>query len=102
MNQDIMGQLQKLLADPETAEKLQQTLETLGVAPETPPKQEEPEENLQKVKQAYERVNSGGDPRVSLLKALKPYMNQTRSAQLDTAVKFLGLTKISGLLKELQ
>lgn len=102
MNQDFMGQLQKLLADPETAEKLQQTLETLGVAPETPPKQEESEENLQKVKQAYEQVNSGADPRVSLLKALKPYMNQTRSVQLDTAVKFLGLTKISGLLKELQ
>ncbi len=101
MSQDFMGQLQNLLSDPEMAEKLKQALGTFAGSP-VPEKREEQEDATQKIKQVYEQINSGPDPRVSLLKALKPYMNHTRSAQLDTAVRLLGLTKMSGLLKELQ
>ncbi|MBE7043664.1 MAG: hypothetical protein E7399_09300 [Ruminococcaceae bacterium] len=99
MSQDMMGQLQQMLSDPEMAEKLKQALGSFGAAPE---QQEQTEDATQKIKQVYEQINSGPDPRVSLLKALKPYMNHTRSAQVDTAVRLLGLTKMSGLFKELQ
>lgn len=99
MSQDVMGQLQNLLSDPEMADKLQTVLGTLGRKPEPEP---EPQvDSTQQLRQVYHQINSGADPRVSLLKALKPYMNNTRSAQLDTAVKLLGLTKMSGFLKEL-
>ncbi|MDY4976457.1 MAG: hypothetical protein SO147_06115 [Clostridia bacterium] len=108
-NSDLMGQLQQLLGDPDMANKLKGVLEELGGgrASEEPPVYQAPEESdlseaTQKIKQVYDRMNSGSDPRVSLLKALRPYMNHTRAAQLDTAVRILGLTKMSGLFQELQ
>lgn len=105
-NSDLMGQLQGLLSDPNMADKLREALDTLGGSAQAPVSQPQEDFDLsdttQKIKQVYDRMNSGSDPRVSLLKALKPYMNNTRSAQLDTAVRLLGLTKMSGLLRELQ
>ncbi len=98
MSQDLMGQLQQLLQDPDTVDKLKSVLGGLS----QPNEAEFPEEDTVRLQKAISGINSMPDPRVSLLKALKPYMNQSRSAQLDTAVKLLGLTKMSGLLREFQ
>ena len=99
MSQDLMGQLQQLLQDPDTVDKLKNVLGGLGQQPNEPEFREEDTVRLQK---AISGINSTPDPRVSLLKALKPYMNPNRSAQVDTAVRLLGLTKMSGLLREFQ
>lgn len=59
-------------------------------------------ESIMKIKSAYDRVNSKPDPRVSLLNSLRPYMNETRAAQLDGIVRLLSLTKVSDLFKEIK
>ncbi len=105
MNQaDLINQLQGLLSDPEMSGKLKTVLGALGGA-SAPPAVQTPEENgadmTQKIKQVYDRMNNGSDPRVSLLRALRPYMNSTRATQLDTAVRLLGLTNMSSLFKDL-
>lgn len=108
-NSDLLGQLQGLLGDPDMANKLKNALGALGevgMADRGPVSQDQEAPDLseatQKIKQVYDRMNNSSDPRVSLLKALRPYMNHTRATQLDTAVRILGLTKMSGLFKELQ
>ena len=99
MGQDLIGQLQQLLQDPDTVDKLKSALGGLG---QQPNEQEFGEEETARLQRVISGINSTPDPRVSLLKALKPYLNQNRSAQVDTAVKLLGLTKMSGLLREFQ
>ena len=97
MSQDFMGQLQQLLQDPDMVDQLKSMLGGIGQQSVKGELEEEDGMQLQKV---LSGINNTPDPRVSLLKALKPYMNQNRSAQLDTAVKLLGLSKLSGLLRE--
>lgn len=43
-------------------------------------------------------INSDDDDRIRLLNALRPYMNAKRSANMDTAIKILKLTKLTSLL----
>ncbi len=43
--------------------------------------------------------NSENDTRANLLLSLKPYMRSSRRNSIDTAVRMLNLTKLSGLLK---
>ena len=43
-------------------------------------------------------INAEDDNRIRLLNALKPYMNSKRSANMDTAIKILKLTKLTSLL----
>ena len=43
-------------------------------------------------------INSDDDDRIRLLNALRPYMNSKRSANMDTAIKILKLTKLTSLL----
>ena len=40
-------------------------------------------ETFFRLKQAFDKVNSSPDPRISLLSSLKPYMNGRRSMELD-------------------
>ncbi|MGN0107726.1 MAG: hypothetical protein ACI4A5_08520 [Hominilimicola sp.] len=40
------------------------------------------------------------DPRTNLLMSLKPYMRSSRQKSIDSAVKLLGLTNITKLLKK--
>lgn len=44
------------------------------------------------------KISSEDDDRIRLLNALRPYMNETRSANMDTAIKILRLTKLTSLL----
>ena len=40
------------------------------------------------------------DPRTNLLMSLKPYMRSSRQKSIDSAVKLLGLTNITKMLKK--
>ncbi len=44
------------------------------------------------------KIGSEDDNRIRLLNALRPYMNQSRSANMDTAIKILKLTKLTSFL----
>lgn len=41
----------------------------------------------------------GNDPRAALLLSLKPYMSESRRRSIDSAVKLLNFSKLSGILK---
>lgn len=43
-------------------------------------------------------TNSRNDPRANLLLSLKPYMRSGRQRSIDTAVKLLGVSKITKLI----
>ena len=52
------------------------------------------------IKQAVEKLASNhSDPRTNLLLSLKPYMSESRRHSIDSVVKLLNFTKISGILK---
>ncbi|MGE4282773.1 MAG: hypothetical protein AB7G87_03550 [Clostridia bacterium] len=54
-----------------------------------------------KIKKMVDKVNSTADPRVNLLLALKPYLNNNRQTKLDTAIKVVNLTKLSSVINEI-
>lgn len=45
-------------------------------------------------------TNNRNDPRTNLLMSLKPYMRTGRQRSIDSAVKILGLTNLTKLLKK--
>lgn len=44
-------------------------------------------------------TSNSNDSRSALLLSLKPYMRSSRQGSIDTAIKILNLSKLSGLLK---
>ena len=44
-------------------------------------------------------ANSGNDSRANLLLSLKPYMRSSRQSSIDTAIRLLNLSKLSGIFK---
>ena len=61
-----------------------------------------PVDSIMKIAGAYKSLNKTSDPRITLLKAIKPYVRSTRSESVDTAIKLLGLLRLAPLLGELK
>lgn len=61
-----------------------------------------PVESMMKVAQAYQQISKKDDPRINLLKAIKPYVRESRSESVDTAIKLLGLLRLAPLLGDLK
>ena len=61
-----------------------------------------PVDSIMKIAGAYKSLNKTSDPRINLLKAIKPYVRSTRSESVDTAIKLLGLLRLAPLLGELK
>ncbi len=59
------------------------------------------EDTANTIKTALKGINTSGDNRITLLNALKPYMRESRSKQIDTAIKVLKISKISSVFKDL-
>lgn len=57
-------------------------------------------ESIAQIKNIVENLtNSSNDSRSSLLLSLKPYMRSSRQSSIDTAIKILNISKLSGLFK---
>lgn len=99
---NVLADRLKGILDGGGAEKLS---ELLGGA-KTPEKQPQTSgfdiDSIMKIKNAYDKINSKPDPRVSLLSSLRPYMSPGRASQLDGIVRLLSLTKISDLFREMK
>lgn len=76
---------------------------------ETPPTKEvkatrsELEENLElvsKMKRVMDRLNTKSDPRVNLLTAIKPFLNNTRQKRLNDCIKLLQVTSLKSFIDE--
>ena len=62
---------------------------------------EEQMDIVMKIKKMYDRINSVDDPRINLLNALKPYLNEKRLARLDSAIKVINISKISTIVNDI-
>ena len=55
----------------------------------------------QSLKTAMNGINGTHDKRINLLNALKPYMRQSRSSNIDKAIRMIKLTQLGSILKDL-
>ena len=56
-------------------------------------------ESIAQIKNIVENLTNSNDSRSALLLSLKPYMRLSRQASIDTAIKLLNISKLSGLFK---
>lgn len=61
-----------------------------------------PIESVMKIANAYKSISKTNDPRITLLKAIKPYIRRERSESVDTAIKLLSLLRLAPLLGDLK
>ena len=116
MAEDMMGTLKGLLGD-NAEDKIQSVLSALGNSKASPPPDENAQEDfsptpvtspkitpemLQYVSQFKGIIDDMGranDSRSSLLLALKPYMREGRQKSIDSAIKLLNISKLTGLFR---
>lgn len=53
-----------------------------------------------KMKKAMGKINSGNDPRVTLLNAIRPYLNKNRQRKLQTCIKLMRIGSLAQLLDD--
>lgn len=58
--------------------------------------------NIMKITKEYQNLANADDPRINLLKALRPYLQPHRIGNLENAIKILGLVKLMPLLGKLK
>ncbi len=104
--------IQNLLSDPETMKKIGSLLgsfgadekeqKTEGKSEESvlPPGLDNPE-TLLKISRMYKDITNEDDPRLTLLLALKPYLSSKRLDKVDSAIKFLKISKLTSLIGEI-
>ncbi len=56
---------------------------------------------VMKVKKIYDKMSNINDPGITLLTSLKPYLSSSRRNKLDTAIKAMHLSKLSGIMHDL-
>lgn len=100
---DINEAIQNLLSDPESGEKIKEIMSSLGGGGGQSKGASADGFDIAKImrlKSAYDSVMSKDDPRVTLLTALRPYLNPARNSSLEMALKMLNIGRISSVVKE--
>lgn len=106
MEKDLNDLLGELLNSPDTMEKLQGVLSSLGSGPaEGPPSPLPPTlpegGMMQRLMPLLSAMGSGGEDRnVTLLKALRPYLHEGREKRVDQAIEMLKLARLLPLLNK--
>ncbi len=92
---DPMDTLKGLLGD-DAGDKIKNVMNQLSPSSENG----DSGEYLSEMKDLIERLGSSrSDPRANLLMSLRPYMHSARQQSIDSAVRLLNLSKLSGLFK---
>ena len=104
---DLNQMLESLLSTPGVTEQLSGALEALTggdkkseSAPSVFPEGLDLQK-IMKLKSSYDTIRNGRDNRIDLLLALKPFLNDHRAQNVDSLVKMLRFSKLTGILKEL-
>lgn len=58
------------------------------------------EEMLDTAKNALQQINSANDPRINLLNAIKPFMNNRRQKKIGSCIQMLQVAGLSRMLNE--
>ncbi len=105
MADDISNKLKSLLENPEMMSLIGNLASemNLGDNPASSADSAElpVEDTANTIKTALQSISTSGDNRITLLSALKPYMRESRSKHIDTAIKVLKMSKISSVFKDL-
>ena len=67
------------------------------------PQRSELEENMEmvrRVKKVMDHMNNNNDPRVNLLNAIRPFLNNTRQQKVSNCIKLLQMASISRLIDD--
>lgn len=101
MNNDVMSTLMGALKDPDTKEKIMETISMLSNNTSKSKESEEPSgtssqndmgidtEMVFKIKNLVDNFNRTDDPRIGLLNSIRPYMKNKRSSNIDMAIRFI-------------
>lgn len=108
MDNELNDLLNGFLNSPDSMEKLQGVLSSLGTAPPgtgqalpSPPPALPDAGMMQKLMPVLSAMGSGGDDQnVALLKALRPYLHDGRERRVDEAIEMLRLAKLLPLLNK--
>ncbi len=101
---DNLKSLFSLLTGPSKSEPSQKVEE----APVIKEPKEEPQNKndfdttdmVRKIRTVLDRVNTRNDPRVNLLTAIRPYMNNSRQKKLDNCIKILQVSTLARLMDD--
>lgn len=99
MADDMSGKIMDMLNNPELIKKVSEAINGSGGAVAPILEKETQDELTSSVKNIMGTLNRADDRRVNLLNAIKPYMRETRAAQIDKAIQMLKLTKLAELFK---
>jgi len=108
MSSNPEDMLQSLFSNPEAMQKISSLLGSFSGG-ETDTKKEESSlpfgldnpEMILKAKSMFDKISKEDDPRLTLLLALKPYLNKKRLDNVDNAIKILKMSKFSALFGEM-
>ena len=96
---DAMDTLKNILGD-DAEDKIKTVMNSLSSADNT----SEEIDGLNQIMQIKNIMDSmavnKNDPRTNLLLSLKPYMREGRKHSIDSAVRLLGLTNVTKMLKK--
>ncbi len=101
---NAINQLQNMLSSDEGKRGIEDMIGSLGMSSPnhsayTPPDPIFNPENMMKMKSVMDSFQRRDDPRSQLLLALKPYLSNTRSARIDTAIRLLSLGRLPDMMK---
>ncbi len=107
--------LQNILGNPAAMEQIMGMMQAFqgeskeGSAQEQPEKKPSPlpfgldnPETLVRLSSAFGKIANEDDPRINLLMAIRPYLNQKRLKGAEQAMQILKLSKMSSLFEELK
>lgn len=99
---NAISQLQNMLSSDEGKKGIEDMISSLNTSGSSVSSPQDPvfnPENMLKMKNIMDSFQRHDDPRSQLLLALKPYLSNTRSARLDTAIRLLSLGKLPDIMK---
>lgn len=101
---DAMDTLKNILGD-DAEDKIKNVMNSLsssgGEENTLPAMNVDSIDQIMQIKSIMENMMTNrNDPRTNLLMSLKPYMNSGRQRSIDSAIRLLGLTNVTRLLKK--
>ena len=99
---NFKGLLNMLSSQSESEESPQKPVDSPLVRDEKPQRNELEEnvEMVRRIKKIMDHVNTNNDPRVNLLNAVRPFLNNTRQKKVNNCIKLLQMASISRILDD--
>lgn len=101
MANDIGDKITELLNNPDALGKISDMMSSAKGSQNFSQSNIPDAQMMEKVSRIASKMNDKSDPKINLLYALRPYMNDARCQHIDRAIKMIQLTKITELFKDL-